>query len=115
VYYSDLASHTSTGLNASNGARVFTFNDGAFTPVVADDQAIFLIGHGSIYEMLPSHRTSRRSAGSKSKQRTHKRRASTSHRTRSRGASHRRTSKARRRRHIASARRPSRSQRHHRP
>ncbi len=56
VYYSDLATHTSTGLNATTGSRVLSFNDGAFTPVVADEQAIFLIGHGSIYEMLPTHR-----------------------------------------------------------
>lgn len=54
VYYADLATHTSAGLNATTGAQVFGFHDGAFTPVVADDQAIFLIGHGSIYEMLPT-------------------------------------------------------------
>jgi outer membrane protein assembly factor BamB len=56
VYFSNLASHTSTGLNATTGARVFSFDDGAFTPVVADEQAIFLIGHGSIYELLPTRR-----------------------------------------------------------
>lgn len=53
VYYANLATHTSTGLTAATGARVLAFNDGAFTPVIADEHAIFLIGHGSIYEMLP--------------------------------------------------------------
>ena len=56
VYYADLATHTSTGLNDVSGKKVFGFHDGAFTPVIADEKAIFLIGHGSIYEMLPTHR-----------------------------------------------------------
>jgi outer membrane protein assembly factor BamB len=53
VYYSDLASHTTAGLNVRTGDQVYSFHDGAFTPVVADPQAIFLIGQGSIYQMLP--------------------------------------------------------------
>jgi outer membrane protein assembly factor BamB len=61
VYYSDLATHSTAGLNDATGAKVFGWGDGAFTPVVADDQAIFLIGRGSIYEMLPTHRRSKRS------------------------------------------------------
>jgi outer membrane protein assembly factor BamB len=56
VYYANLATHTRTALNDRRGARVFGFHDGAFTPVVADEQALFLIGHGSIYEMLPVRR-----------------------------------------------------------
>jgi outer membrane protein assembly factor BamB len=70
VYYSDLAAHTSTGLNATTGSRVFTFRDGAFTPVIADEHAIFLIGHGSIYEMLPTHRKPHRKGSSRSKHHT---------------------------------------------
>jgi outer membrane protein assembly factor BamB len=53
VYYSDLATHTLAGLNDRTGAQVLSFHDGAFTPAIADDQAIFLIGFGSINEMLP--------------------------------------------------------------
>jgi outer membrane protein assembly factor BamB len=56
VYYADLATHTSTALNDRTGARVLSFHDGAFTPIVADEQTIFLIGHGSIYEMIPGRR-----------------------------------------------------------
>ncbi|HLI59821.1 MAG TPA: PQQ-binding-like beta-propeller repeat protein [Solirubrobacteraceae bacterium] len=64
VYYADLATHTSAGLDARTGARVFSFPDGAFTPVIADEHAIFLIGHGSIYELLPNKRTRHRRASS---------------------------------------------------
>ena len=53
VYYSDLADHTTAGLSIAGGQPQFSFHDGAFTPAVADDHAIFLIGQGSIYEMLP--------------------------------------------------------------
>jgi outer membrane protein assembly factor BamB len=53
VYYSDLADHTTAGLSIATGQPEFSFHDGAFTPAVADDHAIFLIGEGSIYEMLP--------------------------------------------------------------
>jgi outer membrane protein assembly factor BamB len=53
VYYSNLATHTIAGLNDQTGAQVLSFHDGAFTPAIADDQAIFLIGFGSVYEMLP--------------------------------------------------------------
>jgi outer membrane protein assembly factor BamB len=61
VYYADLGTHTSAGLNATSGTRVFSFHDGAFTPVVADRHAIYLIGHGSIYQMLPTRRSHHRS------------------------------------------------------
>jgi outer membrane protein assembly factor BamB len=53
VYYSDLATKTTTGLDARTGRQVFSFPDGAFTPVVADDSAVFLIGLNTVYELLP--------------------------------------------------------------
>jgi outer membrane protein assembly factor BamB len=53
VYYADLATKTTTGLNVRTGRQVFSFPDGAFTPVVADDSAMFLIGLNSVYELLP--------------------------------------------------------------
>jgi outer membrane protein assembly factor BamB len=93
VYYSDLASHTSTGLNATTGSRVFYFNDGAFTPVIADEQAIFVIGHGSIYEMLPTHRRPHRRHASKSKHSVHHRAA---RHTRPTGSTHHTTRHRRR-------------------
>jgi outer membrane protein assembly factor BamB len=53
VYYSTLGSKTTTGLNATTGRTVFSFPDGAFTPVIADYHAIFLDGYGTLYQMLP--------------------------------------------------------------
>jgi outer membrane protein assembly factor BamB len=53
VYYSDLGDRNTTGLDAATGRQVFSFPDGAFTPVIADYHAIYLDGYGAIYEMLP--------------------------------------------------------------
>ena len=35
---------------------MFSFPDGAFTPVIADYHAIYLIGYGTVYQMLPGPR-----------------------------------------------------------
>jgi hypothetical protein len=32
---------------------VFSFPDGAFNPVIADNNAIYLVGYSKIYQMLP--------------------------------------------------------------
>ena len=53
VYYSDLGSKTTAGLNVVTGRQVFSFPDGAFTPVIADYHAIYLDGYGTIYQLLP--------------------------------------------------------------
>jgi outer membrane protein assembly factor BamB len=54
VYYSDLGSKTTSGLDARTGRQVFFFPDGAFNPVICDSTAIYLVGYSKIYEMLPS-------------------------------------------------------------
>ena len=41
------------GWNAVSGQTVFSFPDGAFNPVIADDRAIYLDGYTTIYELLP--------------------------------------------------------------
>ncbi len=56
VYYSDLGSRTTTGLNARTGATVFSFPDGAFNPVVCDPGAIYLSGYSMLYQLLPARR-----------------------------------------------------------
>lgn len=56
VYYSDLASKTTAGLDARTGQQVFSFPDGAFNPVIADDRALYLIGYQTIYQMRPSRK-----------------------------------------------------------
>ncbi len=53
VYFSVLGSRTTLGLDARTGKRLFTFPDGAFTPVIADRDAIFLDGYHVLYELLP--------------------------------------------------------------
>ncbi len=53
VYFSNLGTTITEGLNARTGKRVFKFSDGAFNPVVADRRAIYLAGYTNLYEMLP--------------------------------------------------------------
>jgi outer membrane protein assembly factor BamB len=62
VYYSDLATKTTTGLNVRTGQQVFSFPDGAFSPVIADESAVFLIGLNTIYELVPRAQSSHHSA-----------------------------------------------------
>ncbi len=56
VYYSDLGSRSTTGLNARTGAPLFNFHDGAFNPVICDPGAIYLSGYSTLYQLLPGHR-----------------------------------------------------------
>ncbi len=56
VYYSDLGSKTTAGLNLRTGKQVFSFPDGAFNGVVADYGALYLCGSSTLYELLPKHR-----------------------------------------------------------
>ncbi|HUO71995.1 MAG TPA: PQQ-binding-like beta-propeller repeat protein [Solirubrobacteraceae bacterium] len=58
VYFSDLGTKSTAGLNLRTGQQVFSFPDGAFNPAVADDRAIYLVGYSKLYELLPrrSHR-----------------------------------------------------------
>jgi outer membrane protein assembly factor BamB len=54
IYYSDLGTKTTAGLDVRTGRKVFSFPDGAFNPVVADDGAIYLSGYTMLYQMLPN-------------------------------------------------------------
>jgi outer membrane protein assembly factor BamB len=57
VYYSDLGTKTTAGLNVQTGHQVFSFPDGAFNPVVCDDTGtIYLSGYTVLYQMLPAGR-----------------------------------------------------------
>jgi outer membrane protein assembly factor BamB len=53
VYYSNLAARSTAGLNVRTGRQVFSFPDGAFNPVIADEKAIYLSGYSKLYQMLP--------------------------------------------------------------
>lgn len=85
VYYSDLASKTTAGLDAATGHQVFSFPQGAFTPVIADYHAIYLDGYGDIYQLLPGRRAARQAASQRP------RRASKAARQQHRGAARHRT------------------------
>jgi outer membrane protein assembly factor BamB len=53
LYFSDLGSKTTAGLDVVTGRQVFTFPDGAFTPMIADYHALYLDGYNKIYQLLP--------------------------------------------------------------
>jgi outer membrane protein assembly factor BamB len=53
VYYSNLASNTTAGLDVRTGRKVFSWDDGEFTPVITDGKVVFLIGYSTIYQMVP--------------------------------------------------------------
>lgn len=53
VYYSDLGTKKTTGLNARTGKQVFFFKDGAFNGLISDPHALYLCGSTTLYELLP--------------------------------------------------------------
>ncbi|MBV8432297.1 MAG: PQQ-binding-like beta-propeller repeat protein [Solirubrobacterales bacterium] len=53
VYYSDLGSNSTAGLDLDTGRQVYSFPDGEFSPVITDGKAVFLIGYSTIYQLLP--------------------------------------------------------------
>ncbi|MGE5617387.1 MAG: PQQ-binding-like beta-propeller repeat protein, partial [Candidatus Woesearchaeota archaeon] len=53
VYYSDLGSNTTEGLDLHSGRHVFSYPDGEFSPIITDGKAVFLIGYSNIYQMIP--------------------------------------------------------------
>jgi outer membrane protein assembly factor BamB len=55
VYYSNLASKTTTGVNVRTGHTVFTFPEGSFNPVIADRTAVYLTGYADLHQLLPKH------------------------------------------------------------
>ncbi len=56
VYYSDLGTKTSAGLDVRTGRQVFSFSQGAFNAVIADPKAIYLDGYATVYQLLPGAR-----------------------------------------------------------
>jgi outer membrane protein assembly factor BamB len=55
VYFSTVYKpNMSYGLNAVTGKEVFSFHDGAYTTVVADPKAIYLMGRYTLYKFKPT-------------------------------------------------------------
>jgi len=65
VYYSVLGSRTTAGLDTVTGRQRFSFNDGAFTPTIADDHAIYLVGYSSVYQLLPARPAARKQSAAR--------------------------------------------------
>lgn len=57
VYFSNLGTTDTHGLDVRTGREVFRFPEGAFNPVVADRRAIYLTGYTNLFEMIPRRRT----------------------------------------------------------
>ena len=55
VYFSDLGTHTATGLDIRNGHRVFEFHEGSFDPVITDGHVIYLSGYNTLNALEPIH------------------------------------------------------------
>jgi len=53
VYFSDLGTNRTFGLNITTGARVFEFPEGAFDPVITNGQTIFLSGYSTLHALVP--------------------------------------------------------------
>ena len=51
VYFATLKERT-YALDARNGRLLWTFQDGKYTPVVADRDRLYLVGHARVYGMV---------------------------------------------------------------
>ena len=51
VYFATLKEKT-FALNARTGRRIWSFPDGKYTPVVADPERLYLVGHARVYGMV---------------------------------------------------------------
>jgi outer membrane protein assembly factor BamB len=56
VFFSGVYHGDTEGLNMKNGDVVFTYPDGAYTATVATPRAVYLLGHYTLYELLPKKR-----------------------------------------------------------
>ncbi len=55
VYFSDLGTHSSYGLDVSTGKVVFRAETGSFDPVISDGKRIYLTGDTGLYDLAPEH------------------------------------------------------------
>lgn len=54
VYFSDLGTHSTTGLNTTTGHKVFGIAQGAFDPVISDGHLIYLSGYNTLFAFEPT-------------------------------------------------------------
>jgi len=53
VYFSDLGTNRTFGLNITTGKPVFQFPEGAFDPVITNGKTIFLSGYNTLHALQP--------------------------------------------------------------
>jgi outer membrane protein assembly factor BamB len=53
VYFSNLHTHTTTGLGVRTGKQVYFFKRGGFNPVISDGKRIYLVAFSTIYALQP--------------------------------------------------------------
>jgi outer membrane protein assembly factor BamB len=53
VYFSNLRTKATTGVDARSGRTVFSFPDGRFNPAISDGHTVYMIGYSVIYQMIP--------------------------------------------------------------
>lgn len=53
VYFADLGTHSTTGLNTTTGKEVFSMPQGAFDPVISDGEKLYLSGYDVLYALVP--------------------------------------------------------------
>jgi outer membrane protein assembly factor BamB len=59
VYFSTLDPHKTYALNAATGRLIETWGDGEYSPAVAADGQLYLVGVGRIYALVPRRRAKR--------------------------------------------------------
>jgi outer membrane protein assembly factor BamB len=52
VYFSTLEQMT-FGLDARTGKKLWAFDDGKYSPVVADKERVYVVGYKRLYGLLP--------------------------------------------------------------
>jgi outer membrane protein assembly factor BamB len=55
VYFSTLKGRT-YALNAVTGKELWTYPDGKYSPVVADEKRLYLVGYTRLYGLEETHR-----------------------------------------------------------
>jgi outer membrane protein assembly factor BamB len=55
VYFSGVYHAETKGYDITTGKEVFSYPDGAYTATIATPRAVYLMGHYTLYELLPTH------------------------------------------------------------
>src|ERR1022692_4771472 len=62
VYFADLGTHNTRGLGISTGKVVFSYEAGAFDPVISDNHYLYLTGYNSLFALAPEGPTQKKAA-----------------------------------------------------